>query len=270
MAYIPGPSDKNTNKRESRELKKTDKPVSKENSTENQSTPFRRKKKETEIPKPKKEKVIREKPEKAPYKGISNPVLMTLVILSVFLTLFSFYKMFEISESTSKRLDAMSDKYNRNYTEIKKMAEENKKLLEPDGIIDKFITAANLIEDYSVGIDQIIDIAQSSSFKNVGFMRVFVSGSEPVWVSITGSNGRKYFAENLNPGISEQSFYYYKKPSIEIKDIDYPITSNFEITSGNYDRTYLLFFNFGSTKIVKMEKQTMSNPLKTFDIWLPK
>ncbi len=271
MAYIPGPSDKNSVKK-IKEIKSLEKETAAENSSEFQEIPKRRKKNKADlpaadfVPAEKKERIKRDK--KVIRSG--NPVLVTLLLISLFFSFFSFYKIFDMSESTRKRLDLMSEKYNGNYSELKKQIEENKKLLEPDGIIDKFITAANLVEDYSVGIDQIIDTAQSASFKNVGFMKIFISGSEPVWVSIKGSDGKTYFAENVNPGLSKQSFYYYKSPSIQIEDIDYSISSNFEITSGNFDRTYLMFFNFGSTKLVKMDKQKIANPAKVYDIWLPK
>ncbi|MFW6248145.1 MAG: hypothetical protein ACOC4J_00055 [Bacteroidota bacterium] len=177
--------------------------------------------------------------------------------------------MYETEKSVQSRLDAMSQKYNSWYQEIKETSDETYEMLKPNGWLNQTVLSANLIEDYIVGVDDIINVAQKGDFSDVAFCRVFVSGNSPIWVSVEG-NSKTLFGKNISPGLSDEQFYYYKEPKVSIEDKTIIVPKNFKITSGNYENTYLLFFNFGTTKLVKMDARTISNVPSAFDIWLPK
>jgi len=195
-------------------------------------------------------------------------ILILLVLIAVFFSVAAFLKMQETEKQLSSRLDEISGKYNTWYQEIKNKTEENYRLLQPNSWLNKAVIASNMIEEYIIGVDEIIAIAQERNFSKVAFFKVFISGNSPVWFNVK-SDEKNYFAENISPGLGSQEFYYYKKPEIEIEGKTVVIPKNFRITSGNYENTYLLFFNFGTTKLVKLDSQQITNVIGKFDIWLP-
>jgi hypothetical protein len=89
-----------------------------------------------------------------------------------------------------------------------------------------------------------------------------------VWISVEG-NSKTIFGKNISPGLSDEQFFYYKQPKVTIEDKTIIVPKNFKITSGNFENTYILFFNFGTTKLVKMNARSINNVPSAFDIWLP-
>src|SRR6056297_3297085 len=266
MVYIPGPGAKNnseSNKKKS--LPQITEPEKKPNQTEAE------KKKKQKIPK---EKAIKHKRQNEPSKHLSRRprhafFFYLLIIISVFFSVAAFLKMYQTQKAMQLRLDAMSLKYNNWYQEIKERTDETYEMLKPNGWLNQAVLSAALIEDYIVGVDDIINIAQESDFSDVAFCRVFISGNSPVWISVEG-NSKTLFGKNISPGLSDEQFYYYKEPKVTIEGKTIVIPKNFKITSGNYDNTYLLFFNFGTTKLVKMNARSINNVPSAFNIWLPK
>lgn len=264
MVYIPGPGSKNGP--DSIKKSKIDNEKSEET-------------KEIRAPRVKKKK---EKKKKTPLVSTDNStitvqrtrvkipfVVYLLVFLAVFFSVAAFLKMLETEKAISERLDLMSSKYNNWYQEIKKQSDQTNELLKPNGWLNQSVLSSNLIKDYIIGIDDIINIAQKNDFSDLAFCRIFVSGNSPVWISIEG-NSKTLFAKNISPGLSKETFYYYKQPKIVIDDKTIIIPKDFKITSGNFENTYILFFNFGATKMAKMNAQKISNVPASFSIWLPK
>ncbi len=266
MVYIPGPGAKNN----SESIKKSS--ISKNNDVKGepiQTVETEKQKKKESKEKTRTPKITIEK-QKKPKKRIQNPFFVyMLVLIAVFFSIAAFLKMYETEKSVQSRLDAMSQKYNSWYQEIKETSDETYEMLKPNGWLNQTVLSANLIEDYIVGVDDIINVAQKGDFSDVAFCRVFVSGNSPIWVSVEG-NSKTLFGKNISPGLSDEQFYYYKEPKVSIEDKTIIVPKNFKITSGNYENTYLLFFNFGTTKLVKMDARTISNVPSAFDIWLPK
>lgn len=265
MVYIPGPGSKNSPD----SIKKSK--IEKEKETQEV--------KQIKEPRVKKKK---EKKKKTPLVNGDNStvrrqrtavkipfVVYLLVFLAVFFSVAAFFKTLETQKAVNERLDLMSSKYNNWYQEIKKQSDQTGELLKPNGWLNQTILSSNLIKDYIVGIEDIINIAQKNDFSNLAFCRVFISGNSPVWISIEG-NSKTLFAKNISPGLSTETFYYYKQPKVVIDDKTIIIPRDFKITSGNFENTYILFFNFGSTKLVKMNAQKISNVPASFSIWLPK
>ncbi len=261
MVYIPGPGSKNN-------------PESiKKNTNEKNNEGILKEPKET-----KKNKRIKEKPlkttekikkPKRTIKTLKNTYFLYLcIVIAVFFSVGAFVKMYDTERSMHTRLDAMSAKYNSWYQEIKQKSDETYEMLKPNGWLNQAVLSANLINDYIIGIEDIVNISQKSDFSNLAFCRIFISGNSPVWVSVEG-NSKTLFGKSISPGLSDEQFYYYKQPKVEIEGKTIIIPRNFKITSGNYENTYILFFNFGTTKLVKMNARSINNVPAAYGIWLP-
>jgi hypothetical protein len=259
MVYIPGPGSGSTMDRDKTEKKKVKKETIK---------------KREKITKISHSGINKETPDSTDKTHVTGEKKRTtflpyfLTIIAIVFAFMAYYKMIETENSVTKRMDAMSAKYNGWYQEIKQKSEENSDLLKPNGLINKTLISSNLMNEYIVGIDDILNASQEKDFSKVAFARLFISGSSPVYISIEG-NSKTLFAKNMNPGLSDERFYYYKQPQILIEDKTIIIPRNFKITSGNYENTYLLFFNFGDTKLARMDKQKISNVPSQYSIWLP-
>lgn len=300
MVYIPGPGTGNTQRRENRE--KTDKkkikiekpgkrekklvskserperivekPIqeSKISHSTDHTSPFHT---ETKIVKDREEKKQRFKKQNETKtiryekkRDGSNFIPYFLTVIAIIFAVMAFYKMIETENNVTKRMDTMSAKYNTWYQEIKQQSSENSELLKPNGLINKTLIASSLMNEYIVGIDDVINASQEKDFSKVAFARIFISGSSPVYISIEG-NSKVLFAGNMHPGLSDERFYYYKQPQTLIEGKTIVVPRNFKINSGNYENTYILFFNFGDTKLAKMDTQKISNVTSKYNIWLP-
>ncbi|HOO32037.1 MAG TPA: hypothetical protein PK466_03245 [Thermotogota bacterium] len=287
MVYIPGPGSGNNTNQERQEKKKIriEKPVKREkiihSVDEKRERPVEHPAETENRPSTssmkmdgrKEKRALPSTKEKTPFKGDgvktrTGFLPYFLMIIAVVIALMAFFRMIETENAVTDRMNAMSAKYNEWYQEIKQQTEENSELLKPNGVINKTLIASNLMNEYIVGIDDIINARQENDFSKVAFARLFISGSNPVYISVEG-NSKVLFAKNINPGLSEERFYYYKQPQTMIEDKTIVIPRNFKITSGNYENTYLLFFNFGDTKLVKMDAQKISNVISKYNIWLP-
>jgi len=260
MVYIPGPGTKNT-------PETIKKPIVEKNVEE--TAPIKEEKKKRLS---RKERIkTSSEMNTSKIKKTKNTNLFFLylcIIIAVFFSVAAFLKMYSNEKAMSARLDAMSAKYNSWYQQIKQQSDETYNMLKPNGWFNQAVISAHLIEDYLIGIDDIINISQQGDFKNLAYCRLFISGSSPVWISIEG-NSKTLFAKNIAPGLSDEQFYYYKEPKVIIEDKTIIVPKNFKITSGNYEDTYILFFNFGTTKMVKMNARSISNVPSAFNIWLP-
>lgn len=267
MVYIPGPGAKNN----SDSIKKSNIKQQLEEEVELEKPSIEKGKKKK--PKKRKEKSINPKIKSEQVfkarKGSQHAFLIYLIIaVSVFFSAAAFLKMYDTEKAIQTRLDAMSSKYNAWYQEIKEKSDETYEMLKPNGWLNQAVLSANLIEDYIVGVDDIITIAQKADFSDVAFCRIFISGNSPVWISVEG-NSKILFGKNISPGLSDEQFFYYKQPKVTIEGQTIIIPKNFKITSGNYENTYILFFNFGTTKLVKMNARSINNVPSAFNIWLP-
>jgi len=267
MVYIPGPGAKNNSdaikksniKQPHEEKVEVEKP-----SLEKESKKKTKKKKEKSI----KPKINHEQSLKTKTGSSHAFFIYLLIAISVFFSAAAFLKMYDTEKAIQTRLDAMSAKYNSWYQEIKEKSDETYEMLKPNGWLNQAVLSANLIEDYIVGVDDIINIAQEADFANVAFCRIFISGNSPVWISVEG-NSKTLFGKNISPGLSDEHFYYYKQPKVTIEGQTIIVPKNFKITSGNYENTYILFFNFGTTKLVKMNARSINDVPSSFNIWLP-
>lgn len=262
MVYIPGPGSKNSPE----SIKKN---TIEKNNEEVIKEPKKKKKLKKNKEKPIKSTERIEKPKRTSKTLNNNFFLYLCVGIAVFFSIGAFVKMYDTERAMNTRLDAMSAKYNSWYQEIKQKSDETYEMLKPNGWLNQAVLSANLVNDYIIGIEDIINITQKEDFSNLAFCRIFISGNSPVWVSVEG-NSKTLFGKNISPGLSNEQFYYYKQPKVQIEGTTYIVPRDFKITSGNYENTYILFFNFGTTKLVKMNARSINNVPAAYGIWLPK
>ncbi len=196
-------------------------------------------------------------------------VWIFLFFVALTFSIFNYIKLHEFRNSYTIQLDALKLKSEERFQTLNKMILEDRAYLGPNGIIDKYMIVSSNIESQIIGLHDMMALTESRTFDKVGFMRLFISGSKPVWISVESSNGKVVFQKTLSPGLSQEMIYYFKKPVQSIQDITFEVTQNFKINSGNYESTYLVFFSFGTTKIVRMDSKTISNPVQKYSIWLP-
>jgi len=184
-------------------------------------------------------------------------------------SLLSFLKVVEENRKMQQQFSTYKNQVQAQVAQMAKKVDAYDKFLATDGQLARFIVAANLLENHTVSLSDILVQAQSRDFSKVGMMRLFVSGSEDVWVQIKNSSGETVFAKNVPPGLSSELFYYFKTPQVAVSEKTFEISTNFQVSSGNYERTYLVFFSFGNTKMAQMDAKTISNPLQKYRIWIP-
>jgi hypothetical protein len=276
MAYIPGPGIKEKKTpiqptdRESEAI--PEKPLKRyyEEHYRQKKRPKKEARKETEQPRIKKPIL---KPEKETQgfrpKSSFGFLWFFLFLVTLVFSIFNYMKLHEFKNYYTSQVDALKIKSEEQYKTLNKMILDDRAYLGPNGIIDKYLVVSNNIDSQIIGIQDIIALSESRSFDKVGFMRFFISGSKPVWVSIKSSTGKIVFQDTLSPGLSQEMIYYFKKPTQAIQDITIEVTQNFEVNTGNFESTYLVFFSFGVTKIVRMDSKTISNPVQKYNIWLP-
>ena len=192
-----------------------------------------------------------------------------LFFVALAFSIFSYMKLHEFRNTYATQLDALKQKSEERFQTLNKMIMEDRAYLGPNGIIDKYLVVSNNIDSQIIGLNDMIALSESRAFDKVGFVRFFISGSKPVWVSVESSSGKVVFQNTLSPGLSREMIYYFKKPAQAIQNITFEVTQNFKVSSGNYENTYLVFFSFGTTKIVRMDSKTISNPVQKYNIWIP-
>lgn len=202
-------------------------------------------------------------------KNATSFVWIFLFLVALTFSIFNYMKLHEFRNTYATQLDALKLKSEERFQTLNKMILDDRAYLGPNGIIDKYLVASNNIDSQLIGLHDLLALTESRTFDKVGFLRFFISGSKPVWISVESSNGKVVFQNTLSPGLSQEMIYYFKKPVQSIQDITYEVTQNFRINSGNYESTYLVFFSFGTTKIVRMDSKTISNPVQKYNIWLP-
>lgn len=277
MAYMPGPSDR-----------KRQKPEIHRPSSEEQHHHTERQPEQIEEAKP----VRREDPLKAEPKKPEKPeptqrpqrnrqarkrktspgffvlFLITGTTLAILFGLVSFYQVRRLSHELARTQNVLTARITEETNAFKATIQDHNRFLGPNGIIDQYLLAHNLIERKLVDIEDIFLAADSRDFSKVGFFRILITGSRPVWIQID-DQGRRPLSKQLFPGLSKEMMYYYKDPQVHLEGTTISLSRRFDITSGNYENTYLVFFNFGSVKVVQLSAQKVNDVISRYSIWLP-
>jgi len=285
MAYMPGQSDRRRAHEKNNELLKDTEITKQEEilsapSEQNNEPP----KKQIPIPEEKKESLLsdpesarQEKKESSKQPAVRKKrhtprflvlFLLTGTVIAILFGTVSFIQVRNLAHELARTQNVLTNRIVEETNELKNTIQDHNRFLGPNGIFDQYLHAHNLMERKLVDIEDIFLAADHKDFSKVGFFRILITGSRPVWVQID-DQGKRPLSTQLFPGLSREMMYYYKEPQVQLEGTTISLSRRFDITSGNYENTYLVFFSFGSVKVVQMTAQKVTDVLSRYSIWMP-
>ncbi len=285
MAYMPGQSDrrrpheKNNEFLKDTEIIKQEEPISShaDQNDERQKPPI-------PIPDEKNQSLLSERQPSRQEKTESHqqpPIgkkkhtprflvlfLLTGTVIAMLFGTVSFIQVRNLAQELARTQNVLTNRIVEETSVLKNTIQDHNRFLGPNGIFDQYLHAHNLLERKLVDIEDIFLAADTKDFSKVGFFRILITGSRPVWVQID-DQGRRPLSTQLFPGLSREMLYYYKEPQVQLDGTTISLSRRFDITSGNYENTYLVFFSFGSVKVVQMTAQKVTDVLSRYSIWIP-
>jgi hypothetical protein len=166
-------------------------------------------------------------------------------------------------------LDEIDEKFVNMSGEMEKEVESTKELLGGNGIVENYLILKNYYENTSLDIARYVSELQKD--KDKPYFRFFITGTENVWIGIKDNvdDGSYKFQKTYEPGMSEEKFYYFKKPDVET-EYDIFISPESYIKAGIPENVYLMFTAFGSGKLVKVpEEESIKNLKKEYNLYIP-
>jgi len=148
-----------------------------------------------------------------------------------------------------------------------KMIEE---LLAPNSILSHYITAHEYFKKATVDLEKIF--SELDDDPTTGYIRVFIVGNDPVWVTIRKGD-TVIFSRDLKPGLSPYRFFYYKEPKVKTS-YDITIPRDASLVVGVPNRVFLLVFGVGTshhpTKIVQVTQSRIENIARDLNLYIPR
>ncbi|AAD35620.1 hypothetical protein THMA_0548 [Thermotoga maritima MSB8] len=193
-------------------------------------------------------------------------LIVIAILLFFVLSVFNFYFL--------KKLEARMDEVEKQFQTTLESYEERLKILEellkPNSIISRYITAYEYFEKASVDFERIFSEIEDDP--TTGYMRIFVIGNDPVWITVKDGN-EVLFSRDVKPGLSPYRFFYYKKPKIST-EYDIVIPRDATLIVGIPNRVFLLVFGVGTTyhptKIVQVQQTRIDNIERDLKLYIPK
>jgi cell division protein FtsL len=204
------------------------------------------------------------------FGAILLALIFVAVVFSISASIFSLSEMIKI-QSEIKNLRLQISKVQRDLSDRIGRVED---LIGPNSPLDKYINDLSYVKNLLSDLENIERIlSEIPEDPTSGYFRVLVVGSEKVWFEI-GKGEKKYFAEELFPGLSKERFYYFKAPNVDLKYI-VPVAADSYITIGKPGRVYLIFFGVGvpgkrPVKIVHLENSHYRSLKDDFKLYIPK
>ncbi len=194
---------------------------------------------------------------------------LVALVVSLTVAIFSYKEMMSLKvEVVSLKKELVNVK-----SSLSKRIGRVEDLIGPNSPIDKYINDVSYVKGILSDLDNIKRIlSEMPEDPTSGYFRVLVVGSEKVWFEV-GKGSKKYFAEELFPGLSPERFYYFKPPNV---DLDYiiPVSSDSYVVVGKPGRVFLIFFGVGvpgkrPVKIVQLNERRYSSLQKSFNLYIP-
>lgn len=181
-------------------------------------------------------------------------VLMAALISLIFST-YNLFVLDSFKDELARTQNVLTNKINDLNVKFEDKLKDINRFLGPQGIIDKYIVASNIIMNEKTDIARILTEIQDD--EKTGYFRIFISGPEKVWVGIKAPGSQTYiYQKEFLPGLSEEKFYFFKKPPIETA-FTIEIPKEISIRTGDPIRTYLLLNYLGSYKVIKIDKRSI-------------
>lgn len=205
-------------------------------------------------------------------KNIGLFIALFLIVGSLLAMLFSGLSIINVSK-LQRELDGLLDEIDEKFVnmsdEMEKEVESTKELLGGNGIVENYLILKNYYENTSLDIARYVSELQKD--KDKPYFRFFITGTENVWIGIKDNvdDGSYKFQKTYKPGMSEEKFYYFKKPDVET-EYDIFISPESYIKAGIPENVYLMFTAFGSGKLVKVpEEESIKNLKKEYNLYIP-
>ena len=174
--------------------------------------------------------------------------LLSVAILSLIFSGYAIFAIRSLKDELARTQNVLNRKIEEKTSKLGDDVENLKRLLGPKGVMDRYISAANVLLNYSVDLDKIITEIQED--RGTGYFRIFISGPKRVWVGLR-SGGKYIVQKEFTPGLSNEKFYFFKSPGVKTK---YTVTvpKNISLVTGDPQRTYILLNYLGSYKVVRV------------------
>ncbi|MGQ9855311.1 MAG: hypothetical protein ACUVQF_01090 [Fervidobacterium sp.] len=199
------------------------------------------------------------------FSSFFGMLFFLIVIISVILSIGNFVRY----TTLLKQYEEMKRYVDSKVSEMKSENENLKNMLAPNSLLDKYIAAANYLQNFGYDFDRILVALNDDP--TTGYFMVFVVGNENSWFTVKDKN-TTYFSGELKPGLASYRFFYYKEPRIKTK-YDIIIPPEATVSVGKTGRVYLLFFGVGlrfhPTKVVQLNEQTYENFASKFSLYIP-
>jgi len=194
-----------------------------------------------------------------------------LIFMAALISLiFSAYNLFVLDsfkDELARTQNVLTSRINSLNTKLDEKLKDINRFLGPQGIIDKYIVASNIIINEKTDIARILTEIQND--EKTGYFRIFISGPKKVWVGIKVPNSQTYiYQKEFLPGLSEEKFYFFKKPPIETA-FTIKIPKEISIRTGDPVRTYVLLNYLGSYKVIKIDKRSIDYLFKYIGLKIP-
>ncbi len=184
-------------------------------------------------------------------------ILVIIVILSAlfgtFMSLVDFALIKSESQEISKVNGIVFGSLNNRLNKMESEISNIKSSLMPGGIVDLYVNAYHFLSNSQVDLEKIVTLAEST--KNKTYFTFYITGENGVWVGVS-QRGKYIFQSEIRPGLSSTRFYVNGSPNISTS-YTFSVNASTVIMSGSPSQTYVLFFNKGKAKIVRMSSTMM-------------
>jgi len=198
--------------------------------------------------------------------------LMTIIFATVISVVFSvsaFLQVYGIKAQQKKSAEMYKTYISQQLEGIKDDVEKLKTIVGPGGIVERYLTKMNYLENMLQDFQRVITEMQEERMS--GYFQIFITGKDEVWVGVKRSTKDSVyvFSKNLKPGLAPYKFYFFKTPVIKT-DYMIPISPDCVIESASPDKTVLLLYNQGVSKAVTMKTKKVEGLAKTYGLYIPK
>jgi hypothetical protein len=192
-------------------------------------------------------------------------ILIVVSIIALILALGTEIRMAIFKKNTEKQINRLSAELNDKVNSLGKELEKMNTYFQPNGLVEKYIVSNKFLKNQLDDLDSILTYFQGSS--NSGYIQLYITGHEDVWVSFRDSNSY-IFQGNISPGLNENKFFFFKEPEIETK-YTHKVPYNSSFKAGDPSRVYFLIKETGQSRLLKHPDITIDNISEDLNLYIP-
>lgn len=192
-------------------------------------------------------------------------ILIVISIIALVLALGTEIRMAIFKKNTEKQINRLSSELNDKVNSLEKELEKMNTYFQPNGLVEKYIVSNKFLKNQMDDLDKILTYFQGSN--DSGYIQLYITGHEDVWVSFRDSNGY-IFQGNISPGLNENKFFFFKEPEIETA-YTHKIPFNASFKAGDPSKVYFLIKETGQFRIFKHPNITIDNISEDLNLYIP-